>query len=134
MENNKGKGILVSDMQLVDILDKYEFLMFQLNTHIEPTTNKMIELQKEVQNIDALMIKASNLSKDLKQINLNIENSTDIILKQKIDDFISKEINKASKTLNDILINQDKKSFIKELFLSSLGCLFLGVLIGILFK
>ncbi len=128
MENNKG--ILVSDTQLVDILDKYEFLMFQLNAHIEPTINKMIALQQEVQNVDALMIKASSLSKDLKQINLKIENSTDIILKQKIDKSVSTEISKASKTLNDVLTNQNKKSFIKELFLSSLGCLFLGVLIG----
>ena len=126
---NNNKGILVSDTQLVDILDKYEFLMFQLNTHIEPTMNKMIELQKEVQNIDALIIKASSLSKDLTQINLKLENSTDIILKQKIDESISKEIIKASKILNDVL----KKSFKKELFLSSLGCLFLGVLIGIFF-
>ena len=94
----------------------------------------MIELQKEVQNVDALIIKAFDLSKDLKQINLKIENSTDIILNQKIDDAVSTEIIKASKTLNDVLVNQNKKSFKKELFLSSLGCLFLGVLIGILFK
>jgi hypothetical protein len=134
MENNKGKSILVSDTQLVDILDKYEFLMLQLNTHIEPTIIKMIELQKEVQNVDALIIKASDLSKNLRQINLKIENSTDIILKQKIDESVSKEIIKASKTLNDILINHNKKSFRKELFLSSLSCLFLGVLIGILIK
>lgn len=134
MENNKGKGILVSETQLVDIIDKYEFLMLQLNTHIEPSINKMIELQKEVQNVDALIIKASDLSKDLKQINLKLENSTDIILNQKIDDAVSTEIIKASKTLNDVLVNQNKKSFKKELFSSSLGCLFLGVLIGILFK
>lgn len=131
---NNNKGILVSDTQLVDILDKYEFLMFQLNTHIEPTINKMIELQKEVQNVDTLIIKVSSLSKDLKQINLKLENSTDIILKQKIDDAISTEIIKASKILNGVLVNQNKKSFKKELFLSSLGCLFLGVLIGVFFK
>lgn len=131
---NNNKGILVSDTQLVDILDKYEFLMFQLNTHIEPTMNKMIELQKEVQNVDTLIIKVSSLSKDLKQINLKIENSTDLILNQKINDGVSTEIIKASKTLNDVLVNQNKKSFKKELFLSSLGCLFLGVLIGVFFK
>ena len=52
MENKKDKRILISDVQLVDIIDRYEFLMFQLNTHIEPTINKMIQLQKEVQNLD----------------------------------------------------------------------------------
>ena len=89
---------------------------------------------KSFDKLDALIIKASSLSKDLKQINLKIENSTDIILNQKIDDAVSTEIIKASKTLNAVLVNQNKKSFKKELSLSSLGCLFLGVLIGILFK
>ena len=134
MENNKSKGILVSDTQLVDIIDKYEFLMFNLNTQITPTINKMLVLQKEVQNLDSLLIKTSNLSKNLEQINLKIENSTDILLKQKIDDAVLTEIDKASEILDSVLLKQNQKSFKKELFLSSLGCLFLGILIGILFK
>ena len=28
MENNKSKGILVSDTQLTDIIDKYDFLLY----------------------------------------------------------------------------------------------------------
>ena len=134
MENNKSKGILVSDTQLIDIIDKYEFLMFNLNTQIAPTINKMLVLQKEVQNLDSLLIKTSNLSKNLEQINLKIENSTDILLKQKIDDAVLTEIDKASEILDSVLLKQNQKSFKKELFLSSLGCLFLGILIGILFK
>ena len=134
MENNKSKGILVSDTQLVDIIDKYEFLMFNLNTQIAPTINKMFVLQKEVQNLDSLLIKTSNLSKNLEQINLKIENSTDILLKQKIDEAVLTEIDKASEILDSVLLKQNQKSFKKELFWSSLGCLFLGILIGILFK
>lgn len=134
MENNKSKGILVSDTQLVDIIDKYEFLMFNLNTQITPTINKMLVLQKEVQNLDSLLIKTSNLSKNLEQINLKIENSTDILLKQKIDDAVLTEIDKASEILDAVLLKQNQKSFKKELFLSSLGCLFLGILIGMYFK
>ena len=134
MENNKSKGILVSDTQLVDIIDKYEFLMFNLNTQIAPTINKMLVLQKEVQNLDSLLIKTSNLSKNLEQINLKIENSTDILLKQKIDDAVLTEIDKASEILDAVLLKQNQKSFKKELFLSSLGCLFLGILIGMYFK
>ena len=38
MENNKG--ILVSDTQLVDIIDKYEFLMLQLNAHLSQLLKK----------------------------------------------------------------------------------------------
>ena len=134
MENNKSKGILVSDTQLVDIIDKYEFLMFNLNTQITPTINKMLVLQKEVQNLDSLLIKTSNLSKNLEQINLKIENSTDILLKQNIDDAVLTEIDKASEILDAVLLKQNQKSFKKELFLSSLGCLFLGILIGMYFK
>ena len=134
MENNKSKGILVSDTQLVDIIDKYEFLMFNLNTQIAPTINKMLVLQKEVQNLDSLLIKTSNLSKNLEQINIKSENSTDRLLKQQIDDAVLTEIDKASEILDSVLLKQNQKSFKKELFLSSLGCLFLGILIGILFK
>ena len=43
MENNQSKGILVSDTQLTDIIDKYEFLMLHLNTQITPTINKHID-------------------------------------------------------------------------------------------
>jgi hypothetical protein len=55
MENNKSKGILISDTQLIDIIDKYEFLMLHLNTQITPTINKMLQLQKEVQNLDVIL-------------------------------------------------------------------------------
>ena len=52
MENNQSKGILVSYTDLNNIIDKYEFLMFTLSTQITPTINRMIRLQKEVQNLN----------------------------------------------------------------------------------
>ena len=73
MENNKSKGILVSDTQLVDILDKYEFLMLHLNTQITPTINKMIQLQKEVQNLDVILDKTKGIETALIQANEKLE-------------------------------------------------------------
>ncbi|WP_323589158.1 hypothetical protein [Aliarcobacter butzleri] len=130
MENNKSKGILVSDTQLVDILDKYEFLMFNLNTQITPTINKMIELQKEVQNLDALLFKIKETEKTLNQINLKIESSTNQILTEKIEKELKIKIDEKSKKLDEIIDKQNQKIYKKELFIISIGCLFLGILIG----
>ena len=133
MENNKAKAkrILVSDTQLVDIIDKYEFLMFNLNTQITPTVNKMIELQKELQDIDVLLNKTSDLSKSLEQITLKIEKTTNVILNQKIEKAVEIEVVKISKILDDILNKQNQKTFKKILISSSLSCLIIGCFMGI---
>lgn len=85
MENNQSKGILVSYTDLNNIIDKYEFLMFTLSTQITPTINRMIRLQKEVQNLNTLIIKVQSIEKNLIQVNQTIENSTNQILNEKID-------------------------------------------------
>ena len=132
MENNKSKGILVSDTQLTDIIDKYEFLMFTLSTQITPTINRMIILQKEVQNLNTLIIKVQSIEKNLIQVNQTIENSTNQILNEKIDKAITLEINKKSKILDEIIEKQNKKIYNKELFIISISCFILGILIGYL--
>ena len=75
MENNQSKGILVSYTDLNNIIDKYEFLMFTLSTQITPTINKMIQLQKEVQNLDVILNKTKGIETALIQANEKIENS-----------------------------------------------------------
>lgn len=130
MENNKSKGILVSDTQLVDILDKYEFLMLHLNTQITPTINKMIQLQKEVQNLDVILNKTKEIENALNQINLKIENSTNQILNEKIDEAVKINIDEKSKILDEIIQKQNQTIYKKQLFLISISCLVLGVLIG----
>ena len=92
MENNKSKGILVSYTDLNNIIDRYEFLMFTLNSQITPTINRMIILQKEVQNLNTLIIKVQSIEKNLIQVNQTIENSTNQILNEKIDKAITLEI------------------------------------------
>lgn len=132
MENNKSKGILVSDTQLTDIIDKYEFLMLHLNTQITPTINKMIQLQKEVQNLDVILDKTKEIENALNQINLKIENSTNQILNEKIDEAVKIKIDEKSKILNEIIQKQNQKIYKKEIFVIAISFLFLGILIGLI--
>jgi hypothetical protein len=130
MGNDKSKGILVSETQLNDVLDSFEFMSFTLNTQITPTINKMIELQKEVQNLDALLLKTKNVEKILIQLNQRIENSTNQILNEKVEKAIKIKIEEKSKILDGIIKKQNQTIYKKELFLISISCLVLGVLIG----
>ena len=119
-------------IQFLTFIDKYEFLMFTLSTQITPTINRMIELQKEVQNLNTLIIKVQSIEKNLIQVNQTIENSTNQILNEKIDKAITLEINKKSKILDEIIEKQNKKIYNKELFIISISCFILGILIGYL--
>ncbi len=130
MENNKSKGILVSDTQLTDIIDKYEFLMFTLSTQITPTINKMIQLQKEVQNLDVILDKTKGIETALIQANEKIENSTNQILNEKIDEAVKIKTDEKLKILDGIIEKQNQTIYKKQLFLISISCLVLGVLIG----
>ncbi|RZV12749.1 hypothetical protein D3M61_11380 [Aliarcobacter butzleri] len=132
MENNKSKGILVSDTQLTDIIDKYEFLMLHLNTQITPTINKMIQLQKEVQNLDVILDKTKGIETALIQANEKIENSTNQILTEKIEEAVKIKIDEKSKILNEIIQKQNQKIYKKEVFIIAISFLFLGILIGLI--
>ena len=130
MENNKSKGILISDTQLIDIIDKYEFLMLHLNTQITPTINRMIQLQKEVQNLDVILNKTKDTNEILTKINLKIENTTNQILNEKIDEAVKIKTDEKLKILDGIIEKQNQTIYKKQLFLISISCLVLGVLIG----
>ena len=130
MENNKSKGILISDTQLIDIIDKYEFLMLHLNTQITPTINRMIQLQKEVQNLDVILNKTKDTNEILTKINLKIENTTNQILNEKIDEAVKIKTDEKLKILDGIIQKQNQTIYKKEQFLISLSCLVLGILIG----
>ena len=132
MENNKSKGILVSDTQLIDIIDKYEFLMLHLNTQITPTINKMIQLQKEVQNLDVILDKTKGIETALIQANEKIENTTNQILNEKIDEAVKIKIDEKSKILDEIIQKQNQKIYKKEVFVIAISFLFLGILIGLI--
>jgi hypothetical protein len=79
-----------------------------------------------------LIIKVQSIEKNLIQVNQTIENSTNQILNEKIDKAITLEINKKSKILDEIIEKQNKKIYNKELFIISISCFILGILIGYL--
>lgn len=132
MENNKSKGILVSDTQLIDIIDKYEFLMLHLNTQITPTINRMIQLQKEVQNLDVILDKTKGIETALIQANEKIENFTNQILTEKIEEAVKIKTDEKSKILDEIIQKQNQKIYKKEIFVIAISFLFLGILIGLI--
>ena len=108
-DKSKGiKGILVSETQLNDVLDNFEFMSFTLNTQITPTINKMIELQKEVQNLDVILNKTKGIETALIQANEKIENSTNQILTEKIEEAVKIKIDEKSKILNEIIQKQNQ--------------------------
>ena len=130
-DKSKGiKGILVSETQLNDVLDNFEFMSFTLNTQITPTINKMIELQKEVQNLDVILDKTKGIETALIQANEKIENSTNQILTEKIEEAVKIKIDEKSKILNEIIQKQNQKIYKKEVFVIAISFLFLGILIG----
>ena len=106
--------------QEVHFLDIH--LKLHLNTQITPTINRMIQLQKEVQNLDVILNKTKGIETALIQANEKIENSTNQILSEKIDE--------KSKILDEIIQKQNQTIYKKQLFLISISCLVLGVLIG----
>ena len=126
------KGILVSETQLNDVLDNFEFMLFTLNTQITPTINKMLQLQKEVQNLDVILNKTKNTNEILTKINLKIENTTNQILNEKIDEAVKIKIDEKSKILNEIIQKQNQKIYKKEVFVIAISFLFLGILIGLI--
>ena len=126
------KGILVSETQLNDVLDNFEFMLFTLNTQITPTINKMLQLQKEVQNLDVILNKTKNTNEILTKINLKIENTTNQILNEKIDEAVKIKIDEKSKILDEIIQKQNQKIYKKEVFVIAISFLFLGILIGLI--
>ena len=132
-DKSKGiKGILVSETQLNDVLDNFEFMLFTLNTQITPTINKMLQLQKEVQNLDVILNKTKNTNEILTKINLKIENTTNQILNEKIDEAVKIKIDEKSKILDEIIQKQNQKIYKKEVFVIAISFLFLGILIGLI--
>jgi chromosome segregation ATPase len=130
MENNKSKGILVSDTELVDILDRYEFLIMSLNTQISPVLNKIHLINKEIKNLDSLFSKIKNTEESLNKANQKIEISINQILSQKIDKAVKIKIDEKSKNLDEIIQKQNQKIYKKESFFIAISFLFLGILIG----
>ena len=62
----KAKVIELSDQELIDIVDRYEYLSTLLENKTIPTIQRLEKLDKEKSNID-ILVKELNMTKDFLQ-------------------------------------------------------------------
>lgn len=85
---SKAKVIELSDLELIDIVDRYEYLSTLLNSKITPNINRLEKLEQEKINIDTL-VKELNSTKDfLSKLSTHLSNDA----KQKIETYLNNKV------------------------------------------
>ncbi len=153
----KAKVIELSEQELIDVVDKYEYLSTLLGNKILPATEKLEKLDKEKINIDDL-IKELTTTKDFlgklstqltdetkQKIETYLNNKVVVILKDTFEnnETLKSNINKIAN--NSIyfqkILEQDEKNLkaykkmlaIKGLIFSSLFGILIGFFVGMAF-
>ena len=84
----RAKVIELSEQELIDIVDRYEYLSTLLNSKITPNINRLEKLEQEKINIDTL-VKELNSTKDfLSKLSTNLSNDA----KQKIETYLNNKV------------------------------------------
>lgn len=84
----KAKVIELSEQELIDIVDRFEYLSTFLNSKIIPNINRLEKLEQEKINIDTL-VKELNSTKDfLSKLSTNLSNDA----KQKIETYLNNKV------------------------------------------
>ena len=153
----KAKIIELSEQELIDVVDRYEYLSTLLGNKILPATEKLEKLDKEKTNIDDL-IKELTTTKDFlgklstqltdetkQKIETYLNNKVVIILKETFEnnETLKSNINKIAQNsiyFKKVLENDEKnlKAYkkmlgIKGLLFSSLTGILIGFFIGMAF-
>jgi hypothetical protein len=153
----KAKVIELSDQELIDIVDRYEYLSTLLENKTIPTIQRLEKLDKEKSNID-ILVKELNTTKDFLQklstqltdetkqkIEAYLNNKVVVILKDTFEnnETLKSNINKIAN--NSIyfqkILEQDEKNLktykkmlgLKGLIFSSLSGILIGFFIGMAF-
>jgi hypothetical protein len=153
----KAKVIELSDQELIDIVDRYEYLSTLLENKTIPTIQRLEKLDKEKSNID-ILVKELNTTKDFLQklstqltdetkqkIEAYLNNKVVVILKETFEnnETLKSNINKIAN--NSIyfqkILEQDEKNLktykkmlgLKGLIFSSLSGILIGFFIGMAF-
>lgn len=153
----KAKVIELSDQELIDIVDRYEYLSTLLENKTIPTIQRLEKLDKEKSNID-ILVKELNMTKDFLQklstkltdetkqkIEAYLNNKVVVILKETFEnnETLKSNINKIAN--NSIyfqkILEQDEKNLktykkmlgLKGLIFSSLSGILIGFFIGMAF-
>lgn len=150
----KAKVIELSDQELIDIVDRYEYLSTLLENKTIPTIQRLEKLDNEKSNID-ILVKELNTTKDfLQKLSTNLSDET----KQKIEAYLNNKVvlilkdtfenNETLKSnINKIannsiyfqkILEQDEKNLktykkmlgLKGLIFSSLSGILIGFFIG----
>ena len=84
----RAKVIELSEQELIDVVDRFEYLSTLLNSKITPNINRLEKLEQEKINIDTL-VKELNSTKDfLSKLSTNLSNDA----KQKIETYLNNKV------------------------------------------
>lgn len=84
----RAKVIELSEQELIDVVDRFEYLSTLLNSKIIPNINRLEKLEQEKINIDTL-VKELNSTKDfLSKLSTHLSNDA----KQKIETYLNNKV------------------------------------------
>ena len=95
----RAKVIELSEQELIDIVDRYEYLSTLLNSKITPNINRLEQLENERINIDVLVKELTSTKEFLGKLSTNLSNDA----KQKIETYLN---NKVVEVLKKNLLEQ----------------------------
>lgn len=84
----KAKVIELSEQELIDVVDRYEYLSTLLGNKILPATEKLEKLDKEKTNIDDLIKELTTTKDFLGKLSTQLTNET----KQKIETYLNNKV------------------------------------------
>ncbi len=84
----RAKVIELSEQELIDIVDRYEYLSTLLNSKITPNINRLEKLEQERINIDVLVKELTSTKEFLGKLSTNLSNDA----KQKIETYLNNKV------------------------------------------
>lgn len=84
----RAKVIELSEQELIDIVDRYEYLSTLLNSKITPNINRLEKLENEKINIDILLKELTSTKEFLGKLSTNLSNDA----KQKIETYLNNKV------------------------------------------
>ena len=85
---SKAKVIELSEQELIDIVDRYEYLSTLLNSKITPNINRLEKLENEKINIDILLKELTSTKEFLGKLSTNLSKDA----KEKIETYLNNKV------------------------------------------
>ena len=84
----RAKVIELSEQELIDVVDRFEYLSTLLNSKITPNINRLEKLEQEKINIDVLVKELNSTKEFLGKLSTNLSNDA----KQKIETYLNNKV------------------------------------------